>query len=500
MELAAAFNPTLNTSGSFTALTMQSGSKIIIINKSYVDLIFTFGNGDKRLVIANDRRGFTLNSQPNPTVTWVQENIDYPQTINQLQNVCYVEVYQPSEQVSETYPAMIQRETLPPIIPYNIGTGVVGLLNQAAASTFHTIFPSSYHGVTVAPTTARGAGYDHYYVGVFGGGSTLVDIAGAYPATGKTANNGTIVHLNGSIVVAPGPFSLAGLPPIDSSQQYKGDVWGFGSLIPWSSSTTGYVVDFWINPSIPQFGQMNIFGDTDGTTQGGLGIILNPNNTIKVLARFAGGNLNFNGSTLIQNGTWYHVAILYSGTTTNTIAIYVNGVLDTSVTTSGAPISGGGPPQLGSIGPLSGVFTGYMANFAIGLTYSTTNQFMQPMNRFLLGQQSLNTDFQNGWITGFDLSTVSANSAILSYSLTNIQNFAGLMYPSSLSNFSPIRQAVEGDVFYTIGVSTTSQMIQVRFPNPLTNREAEFINFNEWANTGPNYTINVYGYNLMSMK
>src|SRR5690348_12624149 len=124
MLLVAAFSPITATSGTFPAQTLQAGCAIIVHNKTYVDISFQVGNGDTFLVLANEKRKFLFNNtnaQPNPTITWKQQNIDYPQTINQLENVCYVEIYQPTEIPDEVYPVTIAREPVPNLVPYNIG-------------------------------------------------------------------------------------------------------------------------------------------------------------------------------------------------------------------------------------------------------------------------------------------------------------------------------------------------------------------------------------------
>lgn len=497
MILAAAFNPTLSMSGSFVAPTMQSGSKVIIINKSYVDLIFTFSNGDQRLVIANDRRAFTINV-PNSVVTWIQENIDYPQTVNQLENVCYVEVYDPAEQIIESYPNIIQRETLPSILPYNIGAGGVPFGPITPSAGIHTIFSSSYVGISSAPTSINGAGFDHFYLAYVPALSgSVIDIPGSYPATGKTNQNLTPV---GNFGVLPGPFSLGGLTPVDDSSLFQSAYWQFGTTIPWASSTNGFLVDMWIIPQTLNNGSnQQLFGDGDGQSSGGNDMFITSRGQLQWLLQCGTTSSNITGGQL-QAG-WNYVAFLYTGTTTNTTSIWLNGIQVASGVTSGPPVNSTNNPRIGSNTALGGSYSGQMANVGIQLTYSS-HFLNQPANRWAMGMQSTHTDYQNAWITGFDIATATAPTAFYTYSFTNMFQPSGLMYSENQSNSSPIHPPQRfgiGAVLYVIPTNTSGYDRQVRFPQPITHQSIVFINFNDWVNTGPHYYLNVYGYNILGI-
>lgn len=497
MILAAAFNPTLAMSGTFNAPTMQPGSKLIINNKSYVDLRFTFSNGDVRLVIANDRRAFTINVQSS-VVIWEQENIDYPQTVNQLENIVYVEVYEPSETVIETYPSIIQRETLPSILPYNIGFGAPTFGPTTPSSGIHTIFPSSYVGISSAPSTVNGAAFDHFYlayVPILSG--VVIDIPGSYPATGKVNQNMTPV---GTFSVLPGPFSLGGLTPIDDSTLFTNAYWQYPTTIPWASSTSGFLIDMWIIPQTIAAGHFQpLFGDGDGQTNGGSDMTITPTGQLNWSLQCATTSAIMTGG-MLQSG-WNYAAFLYTGTTTNTAQIWLNGTLVASANVAGAPVNSANNPRVGSNTTNGGSFTGQIANVGMQFTYST--HFMnQPANRWLMGQQSTHTDYQNAWLTGFDISTITAPTAFYTYSFTNMFQPSGLLYSENQSNYSPIHPVQRfgnGTLQYTIPTNASGYDRQIRFPQPITHQSIVFINFNDWVNTGPHYTLNVYGYNILGV-
>jgi hypothetical protein len=491
MILAAAFNPILSTSGSFVAKTLQVNSKMIVINKSYVDILFTFSNGDQRLVIANDRRAFTINVG-SPLITWSQQNIDYPQTVNQLENIVYVEIYEPSEIIIEQYPSIIQRETLPNLLPYNVGSGSTSLNNVAPNNAVHTIFCSSYLGISICPATAFGCGFDHFYA------SRTHDEAGGYPATGKVGQDCTTSGTIGPAIA--GPFSLGGIAPVDSAINFLGGYYQMLSFIPWASSTSGFLVDFWVNlTSLGGF--QNLFGDGDGVSNGGLNINVSPSGVLTCNQQFTVTSSQLVGSVVMVPGQWYHVAYLYTGTTTNTTSLWLNGISNASATTSGTPVNSTNVVRIGSNTFFGGNFVGGMANIGILLTYSTTFFMDQPNIRYMMGLQSLNQDYQNAWITGYDIMPLSVPAATYSYSFSNIAQTAGLLYVTVTSQKTPLHPStpINQFVYGIIGQNTAVSIDHVRFPGFITHSPLTMINFNDWVNTGPRYTLNIYGYNLLAV-
>lgn len=506
MELIPAFDPTLATSGSFVASTLQTGSQIIITNKSYVNMIFTFASGDQRPVLANDRRAFTFggaSALPGPTIKWEQQSIDYPQTINQLENLVFVEVYAPTEIVTEKYPTVIQRETLPTLVPYNVGASIIstGLINPN--TTNHTIWPSSYNGVTCAPQAlgaVDGMGFDHYWA-VFGPSFNLLDLPGNYPTTGKTAITTTI---NNSTLASfiPGPFSKPGLTPVDSATNLNGTYWQLASLIPWASSSGGYFVDMWVNipNSMAGITQFLYCDDLAHFANTGFAIYISSAGLIAVEAAFTGGAVASVTNYTIQEDVWTYLAVNWSATN-NLLTVYANGAQIFSRTTSGTPVNATHNPRIGSSPQDGGTFTGSITN--IGILLSDIQSTQWGINalqaRYQLGLQSLNVDMQNVWLQGFDIYTYSGPTTWYTYSFSNIQNTAGLLYRNTQIINTPLHVKQPGNIFgdFIIPQQTTNYVASFRFPTPITNLPAEFMNFNDWASTGPQYAANFYGYNML---
>lgn len=507
MELIPVFDPTISTSGSFVATTLQSGSQMIINNKSYVNMIFTFSSGDQRTVLANDRRAFTFggaSSVPGPTVKWEQQSIDYPQTINQLENLVYVEIYAPTEVVAEKYPAIIQRETLPSLIPYQIGA-------TSLSANFHsgnqTIWPSSYYGVTCAPQSLGGMGFDHFYSQAnISVSTTLIDIPGQYPSTGKTANNGTLTLPSAAPFNVPGPFSKAGLNPVDSATFLSEDFWTLSSTIPWASST-GFTIDGWINPSLyDQF----IFGDdVVGLNNKGVYIQLTSLGNIF----FAVGNgtsaYTIHTNVTIPLNQWTYFACRYNKTA-STIEIWINGVLNTSANFSGTPANTLVLPGIGICSGIGGrAWLGMIANLGIilsdiALTQWGTNAILA---HYMLGQQSLGSDIQNVWITNVDMAFDAGNftSTALSFLfLHNVVNTAGLLFASVPSSETILHLYAKNTTTLRWDWPALTANNQVFYQsyapkNPITNLFDTFMYFQPNVSTNTFFTINVSGYNILGI-
>lgn len=493
MELIPAFDPTLATSGSFVASTLQTGSQIIITNKSYVNMIFTFASGDQRPVLANDRRAFTFggaSSVPGPTIKWQQQSIDYPQTINQLENLVFVEIYAPTEIVTEKYPTIIQRETLPTLVPYNVGASIIstGLINPN--TTNHTIWPSSYNGVTCAPQAlgaVDGMGFDHYWA-VFGPSFNLLDLPGNYPTTGKTTITTTI---NNSTLASfiPGPFSKAGLTPVDSAIHLNGTYWQLTNLITW---TTNFYIDAWFN--LDSVGGRQYFVIADNV----ISIGINASGTIFGMIQYSGGAAFATSSITAVAGQWFHVALYVVGTS---IQLWVNGVQVASTGGSGTIVATSTHVKIGADNSATNTFIGSVANVGVLLSDIQSTQWGKNaiQARYELGLQSLNVDMQNVWLQGFDIYTYSGPTTWYTYSLSNIQNTAGLLYRNTQIINTPLHVKQPGNIFgdFIIPQQTTNYVASFRFPTPITNLPADFMNFNDWISTGPQYAANFYGYNML---
>ena len=104
------FDPTAANNGTFT-WGGGEGTNLVVINESFQNLFFKFAGGQISYVPANDRRRYSLigeMAQAQNQVRWfVQSSIKNQNTINQV----VVEVYAPGEEVPESYPAPVIRQS-----------------------------------------------------------------------------------------------------------------------------------------------------------------------------------------------------------------------------------------------------------------------------------------------------------------------------------------------------------------------------------------------------
>lgn len=103
------FDPTIVSSGTFQ-WDGGEGTTLVVINESWVNMYLNFHGGQKGYMPANDRRQFKLvgiMAQVQNSVGWsFQSGIQTLNTVNQV----VVEVYQPGEDVPETYPSPLIRQ------------------------------------------------------------------------------------------------------------------------------------------------------------------------------------------------------------------------------------------------------------------------------------------------------------------------------------------------------------------------------------------------------
>lgn len=517
MELAAVFDPTNSTSGQFTASTLQVGSTMIIDNKSYVDLIFTFASGDQRLIIANDRRAFQFSdasSVPGPFVTWKQQNIDYPQTINQLQNICYVEIYAPTEKVIETYPNPIQRETLPSLVPYNVGYGA-GVVNFNHASDPPVVWPTSYYGITVAPKISAGGiningmGFDYFWTesNMSAASTVMSSLPGNYSTTQKSTNDAT---LNNTTLASniPGPFSKPGLAPVDSATYLNGTYWTCASSIPWASASGSYYIDLWVNIPQTSFGHyVSIFGDDDPIANNkGVLINMNPSGNVMVSAAFTGGAVTIGNGTLSPDN-WHYIQVYWK---TGTLQFYIDGNIVGSAATSGTPVNSTLVLSIGSDTFDGGSFVGSIANVGILLSDITATQWgvNAIQARYQLGLQSLTIDMQNVWITEIEIihqTGATATTGVSSVILDDIFNPGGLLYANVPVNVNALhiwRDVMPVSPIWSFGVQAVNEAVTITesFQKPLTHVFDKFpILTNTNVSTVAAVTATIKGYNILAV-
>lgn len=507
MELITPFNPISATSGQFTATTLQYGSKVVVRNKTYVDMIFTFSNGDQHPVLANETRCFTFsdaNATPGPLVKWTQENIDYPQTVKQLENVCYIEIYAATEELTESFPTLIARESTPNLIPYENGAASLGLVSAPTATSKLTIWPTSYIGVSVCPSASGGQGLDHFWSYQNPLHANMLDLPGQYPITGKTGNDATP---NNTALMSPvfGPFSQAGLPPIDTATMLNNTYWSLAAAIPWNQAS-GFIVDGFLYIPQKTNGGYIIADNAIGSTSGAAISV----DTTTGQLRFGVGDSSgtqIASQNTVPFGQWFYFAAVYTGTTDNHIQLWINNTMVASAPTVSAITNTGNIPRIGSRTGAGFGFVGSICNLGISLNNPQT--LGNPLARYEHFQQSLNTDYQNVWLTRLDLeiSSVAALAAMTNIILSNVLNDGGLYYATTPAAIDSLHKyfIVNQPQTFTFSQLAALQAIQyppIVYPNPISHLNDSFLQFSASMSTGtvfPQVNYVVHGYNILNI-
>lgn len=509
MQLVAAFNPILSTSGSFIASTLQSGSKMIVINKSYVDVLFTFPDGNQRLIIANDRRAFTFNNAyTSPTIQWSQQNIDYPQTIIQLENIVYVEIYDVSEIVSETYPSNIVRETRPNVLPYNIGHASFSQQSiPTGTSVTRVVFPSSYLGVAVAPpfpNACNGIGFDFYYLYFFG--SSVISQPGGYAtATGKVANNATLAA--GSNTIVPGPFSLPGLAPKDTAGHFNNSYYTLATAPAWTGATGGFYIEALVNFDNAIGSSQYIYADNEPLTNH-IGVECFTDSLGMPAFRVGNGTSTFTAvsTEILHSGVTYHLQFVYTGNITNTIQIWINGILQATTIVTGTITTSTLTPRIGSNPVNGGTFNGSISHLAINLS-GPPSLLGTAAARYEHFQQSLLTDMQSAFITKLRVESApnAAHTGTVTVTFGPVFNPAGLLYalsPASSDALHIYPNNIFQHTIYTIPSTALDAVYTVEdtFPQPLMTYDSAFAQVSIGNTlTTDSYLTTISGYNILGM-
>lgn len=393
-----------------------------------------------------------------------------------------------------------------PFTQNNIGYAAFTV--EVVPTTLFFIYPSSYIGLSVAPTSIGGLGYDHFYSYQNPTNtSTMVDLPGGIygTSTGKTANNATPNNIN-LMSFAPGPFSQPGPTPVDTATHCNGTHWGLTTAIPWASSTSGYLVEAWIKlDKIATGGFQPIFGD-DGSGANNAGVTFYVDQTGKpaVTAGFSGSHFGLVATQALPSG-WVYVAWQYTGTVTNTFNIYINGQLAGTGTTNGTPVNTVQLPRIGASFDLAGELFGSIAYVGVLLSGPGTGQG-SPAARYEHGLQSLNVDYQNAWLKRVDISidTLVANTSDSLLTVANARNTAGLMYavtPSAADIFH-IYKGSGNTSFVHFPPQAANQFTpySLDYYQPLTHHNEVFIELNTAGFTASQNTfLNIQGYNILGV-
>ena len=193
----------------------------------------------------------------------------------------------------------------------------------------------------------------------------------SYPKTGTTwsdlagANNGTLTNMDASNFSSDDGGSLS----FDGSNEYASLTFGINTYDICQSLLCSVL--FWVktsaNPSTRQciFGDWNNFGNFEtaraeftgyGMTSGKIGVNLFGHNV----------NDNLNNTSTINSDVWYHVAATRNGGVGGTGNLYINAVLEDTISYTQTKISGSGTFAIGRGGDYNGLYlNGFVSGFQL---------------------------------------------------------------------------------------------------------------------------------------
>jgi hypothetical protein len=108
MNIVSVFDPSVRTSGTFSAAFPQGNGRMLVMNESLVNIMLSW-DGNTTYVPAGDRRFYCINAS-STVVSWSQQSI-LPGNASNTPNQILVESYAPGEKIVETYPAPLVRST-----------------------------------------------------------------------------------------------------------------------------------------------------------------------------------------------------------------------------------------------------------------------------------------------------------------------------------------------------------------------------------------------------
>jgi fibronectin type 3 domain-containing protein len=149
---------------------------------------------------------------------------------------------------------------------------------------------------------------------------------------------------------------------------------------------TALTLEAWINlrSKVPLGSNSGIVGKDDGTSnrQYLLSVTGEPGpNRFRAHVGVGSTYRNFDGSTLVDTARWYHVALTYDN---RALRLYVNGVLDGSMTVAGNILQSQSPLHIGSIGG-SLFFLGVIDEIRVSNIVRSSKEFdiqLPPVNLF----------------------------------------------------------------------------------------------------------------------
>jgi endo-beta-N-acetylglucosaminidase D len=239
---------------------------------------------------------------------------------------------------------------------YRLNLGRLNMYNGAAVTTRPTVgFTTDYTTVlTTQPVTfANTSTNATSYTWTFAGGSPATSTA-VHPTVSYTTPGTYAVKLRAQnaigrdSVTRVGYITVVAAPPVGGNTALLFD--GTGKYVDAGSitlSNSPFSLECWVKANSFKTGSpfiSSIIGIEDGSNVaqirlGDAGITAD---RLQFVANLGGAIRKLAANTLLTTGTWYHIAATYDGAGSGaTMRLYINGVLDASMTAGGNAIASG---------------------------------------------------------------------------------------------------------------------------------------------------------------
>lgn len=165
------------------------------------------------------------------------------------------------------------------------------------------------------------------------------------------------------------------------------------------------------------------------------------------------GNTSVNYNTTLSTNTWYHIAVVRSG---STISVYINGTAETTTDTQAGTI-GNGVVRVGADGSGGALYLGSMSNFRVTSSAVYTSNFTSPSKPL---STITNTQFLLSLgvypIIDYSLNAIAlTNNGIAGSSITGLSPFSGNWVDSVSGIVGTVHSTPTYDAKYGGGINFT---------------------------------------------
>ena len=257
-------------------------------------------------------------------------------------------------------------------------------------------------------------------------------------------------------------------------------------------SPTAYTIECWVK--LTSTSDQIVFQRTDGS-----GVNYSFSHELNVAGGvfqhyvYDGGGPTVTGTTTLQTGTWYHVAV--TATNGGTIKLYVNGALEGTPVALGSMWSGGTRYAVGPARSGFAFFSGTLDEFRIWNSERSQSVIQSTMNNSLTVTEDgliayYNFD-QGSGTTLYDVSNGGHNASLSNFAMTgSASNYVSSVtaLPVELASFSAVRRGTAVTLRWSTATETNNHGFTVERKQGETWSALTFIHGQGTTNTRSEYS------------